>query len=176
MNLRIGLGLACLALVTACGSATGGDGGPSSPRDGQAAGTSSASSTPGPTSTGTSPSDGVLPMTIRRTGGIAGFNDAVVIDTGGTTTVTSRRGEAGRCTLTPDTLTRLLDAVSSLPKVTSSTSGPRIADEMFTTIETPSTAGPVPLSDAAGPDLAVIREILADVVGADPAYLFCPKA
>lgn len=174
MNLRIGLVLACLALVTACGSATGGDGGPSSPSDGRAAGTSGASSTPGPTSTGTS--DGALPVTIRRTGGIAGFNDAVVIDAGGTTTVTSKRGEAGRCTLTADTLTRLLGAVSSLPKVTSSTSGPRIADEMFTTVETPSTAGPVRLSDAAGPDLAVIREILADVVGADPAYLLCPKA
>ena len=129
------------------------------------------------TACGSSSGDGTFPVTISRTGGIAGFNDRVVVDTGGATTVTSKRGAAGGCTLSADTLVRLLAAVTSAPKVAnSSTTGPRIADEMFTTLEAPTTGGAVRLSDAPSTDLAVVGEILADVTGASPAYRLCTKA
>ena len=161
MSIRLAVVLASLALVTACGSSTGG---------------SAADPASGPAG-GTTTDAGTFPVTISRTGGIAGFNDRIVVDTDGATTVTSKRGAAGRCTLSADTLTRLLAAVSAAPKATtSSTTGPRIADEMFTTLEAPTTRGAVRLSDAPVADLAVVGEIIADVTGASPVYRLCAKA
>jgi len=169
MSIRLALVLTSLALVTACGSTAGGsDADPAtSPADRVGGGSISA---PGP-SRSASGTDGLFPVTISRTGGIAGFNDRIVVDTGGATTVTSKRGAAGSCTLNSDTVTRLLAAVSSMPQVTTSTTtGPRISDEMFTTVSAPTTRGALRLSDAPGADLAVVGEIIVDVTGASPAY------
>ncbi|WP_295700747.1 hypothetical protein [Lapillicoccus sp.] len=153
MSLRLAVVLTSLALVTACG---GGD--------------------PASTSDAAGVGDAPFPVTISRTGGIAGFNDRIVVETGGATTVTSKRGAAGSCTLTSETVTRLLAAVAAMPQVpTTSTTGPRISDEMFTTLEAP-TRGALRIGDAPGADLAVVGEIIADVTGASPAYRLCTKA
>lgn len=178
MSIRLVIVLASLTLVTACGSSAGGGAGPGPGTSSTGTGTTGTGTTgTGTTSTGTTTGDATFPVTISRSGGIAGFNDRIVVDTGGATTVTSKRGTAGRCTLTADTLARLLAAVGALPKAGSpTTTGPQIADEMFTTVEAPGTKGPVRLADATGADLAVVGDIIIDVTGASPAYRLCVKA
>ncbi|MEP6798027.1 MAG: hypothetical protein ABI890_07765 [Lapillicoccus sp.] len=164
MSIRLVVVLASLALVTACGSTTG---------SGQP-GSSSGSGQPGSSGSGGSSTTGGagFPVTISRIGGIAGFNDRVVVASGGVTTVTTKRGPAGTCTLAPETVTRLLAAVRAAPTPTPST-GPQVADELVTTLEAPLTKGPVRLPDATSADLTVVGEILADVIGNPPAYRLC---
>ncbi|MEO7059197.1 MAG: hypothetical protein ABI083_05740 [Lapillicoccus sp.] len=183
MSIRLVVVLASLALVTACGSTTGsgqsgsssGSGQPGSSGSGQAG--SSGSGQPGSSGSGGSGGSSTtagagFPVTISRIGGIAGFHDRVVVASGGVTTVTTKRGPAGTCTLAPETVTRLLAAVRAAPTPTPST-GPQVADELVTTLEAPLTKGPVRLPDATSADLTVVGEILADVIGNPPAYRLC---
>ena len=67
------------------------------------------------------PSDAAPPsaMVVTRTGGFAGVNDVVEIRADGTTAVSSRTGETGRCTPDPAAVERLraidLAAVGTAP-------------------------------------------------------------
>ena len=76
-------------VLTGCGSEDGSSGTP-------------VSRTPTPTTPTVDPVDPVgtgLPLVVTRTGGFAGFDDKVVIDTDGVATVSSRGKETVRCKL-----------------------------------------------------------------------------
>jgi hypothetical protein len=86
--------------------------------DGGAGGTpSSPSSTPTPTMptvTQSTPVGSGLPLVVTRTGGIAGFDDKVVIDTDGVATVSSRGKETVRCKLDQSLLASLTSAAQQV--------------------------------------------------------------
>ena len=68
--------------------------------DGGSGGTPSSTPTPTmPTVTQSTPVGTALPLVVTRTGGFAGFDDKVVIDTDGVATVSSRGKETVRCKL-----------------------------------------------------------------------------
>ncbi|MGW1342294.1 hypothetical protein ACWCOV_14710 [Kribbella sp. NPDC002412] len=91
--------------------------------DGGTGGTPSSPPTPTmPTVTQSTPVGAALPLVVTRTGGFAGFDDKVVIDTDGVATVSSRGKETVRCQLDKSLLGRITTAAeqvdwASLPVV-----------------------------------------------------------
>ncbi|MGZ4600959.1 hypothetical protein [Oryzihumus sp.] len=142
---RLVLALATTIMVGACGSTSG-----------------SSLSSPAPTSStagaGGSPTSLSAPLTVTRSGGVAGFRDRLVIGTDGVTSV-SRHGEpSGRCRVDVALLRRIATASaavdwSSLPApttqprhpddlvviVSSGGSGARIEDPALTQLAEPLT-------------------------------------
>ena len=97
------LGTAAAGLVlTGCGSESGGPSSTPQPTVTQ------------PTVTQSTPAGTGLPMTVSRTGGVAGFNDQVQIGTDGVATVSSRGKETVRCKLDPSLLTSLTSAAQQV--------------------------------------------------------------
>ncbi|MFC5267137.1 hypothetical protein ACFPJ1_33890 [Kribbella qitaiheensis] len=96
-------------VLTGCGDESTPDAGstPSAP----------ATSTPAPnTPTTGTPSTGAgpLPLTVTRTGGFAGFNDKVFIDTDGVASVSTRGKDPVRCKLDAGFLGTITDAVKQV--------------------------------------------------------------
>lgn len=96
-------------VMTGCGDESTPDAGstPSAP----------ATSTPAPnTPTTGTPSTGAgpLPLTVTRTGGFAGFNDKVFIDTDGIASVSTRGKDPVRCKLDAGFLGTITDAVKQV--------------------------------------------------------------
>jgi hypothetical protein len=96
-------------VLTGCGDESTPDAGssPSAP----------ATSTPAPSTptTGTPTSGaGPLPLTVTRTGGFAGFNDKVFIDTDGVASVSTRGKDPVRCKLDAGFLGTITDAVKQV--------------------------------------------------------------
>ncbi|WP_350281445.1 hypothetical protein [Kribbella sp. HUAS MG21] len=87
-------------VLTGCGSESGTGGTPTT--------------TPTPTATQITPAGTALPMTVSRTGGVAGFDDQVQIGTDGVATVSSRGKETVRCKLDPSLLTSLTSAAQQV--------------------------------------------------------------
>ncbi|TCO34485.1 hypothetical protein EV652_102551 [Kribbella steppae] len=100
-------------VLTGCGSES----------DGGSGGTPSSTPTPTmPTVTQSTPVGTGLPLVVTRTGGFAGFDDKVVIDTDGVATVSSRGKETVRCKLDQSLLATITAAAqqvdwASLPVV-----------------------------------------------------------
>lgn len=67
-----------------------------------------------PTTTQSTPAGTVLPITVTRSGGVAGFNDLVVIGTDGVATVSSRGKGTVRCKLDPSLLGSLTAAAQQV--------------------------------------------------------------
>jgi hypothetical protein len=93
-------------VLTGCGDESTPDAGgsPSAPVSRTPAPSTPVTSTP---TSGASP----LPLTVTRTGGFAGFNDKVFIDTDGVASVSSRGKDPVRCKLDAGFLGTITDAV-----------------------------------------------------------------
>lgn len=113
-------------ILTGCGNEGGSSGTP-------------VSSTPTPTTptvTQSTPVGAGLPLIVTRTGGFAGFDDKVVIDTDGVATVSSRGKETVRCKLDQSLLATVTAAAqqvdwAGLPMVKPSTRHP---DDMIVAV------------------------------------------
>ncbi|WP_433161440.1 hypothetical protein [Kribbella sp. CA-247076] len=100
-------------VLTGCGNESDGAGGtPSTP---------STSTGPGgtppptlPTASQSTPAGSALPLIVTRTGGFAGFDDKVVIDTEGVATVTSRGKKPVRCKLDQSVLATVTAAAQQV--------------------------------------------------------------
>jgi hypothetical protein len=141
--------------LTACGSQTA----------------STTGSRTAPTS-GSQPS--ILPLTITRTGGIAGFHDVLVVASDGLVSIT-RKGQAQRqCRLTPEAAERLTTAAAKVPwsRATPRSTSASVADDLVTIVVSP--AGRVRLEDAqmsaAGP---VLTGLVNDLSGGASASGLC---
>lgn len=146
-------------------------------------GTSSGETSSGGTSSGGSPTssartDPVYPLTVTRSGGVAGFNDSLTVEADGRTTVTSKgAAAAGSCTIGPGALAELAKHVRTLAKPPST----RVAtpdhirsDQVVIRLMSPFLTGVVRLPDPPTGDAGqFINSLVADVTGANPAYRIC---
>jgi hypothetical protein len=143
---------AALAVMTGCGTQTG--------------------STSGSTPT-SKPS--VFPLTITRTGGIAGFQDVLVVASDGLVSVTQKVQSQRRCQLTPEATKRLIKAASTVPwpQLTAGSTTASFPDDLVTMV-TSRAGGPIRLEDpqvsAAGP---VFAELVNDLSGGRSASGMC---
>lgn len=109
----------------------------------------------------------VFPLTITRTGGIAGFHDVLVVTSDGLVSLTRKGKASWQCQLTPEAARRLTTAASEVPwpRLTPGGTKPSFPDDLVTTVVSPA-GGPVRLQDpqvrAAGPVFSELVNDLAD--------------
>jgi hypothetical protein len=118
------------------------------------------------TSTGQS-HPGVFPLTVTRTGGIAGFQDRLVV-TGDGLVSFSRKGQKPRqCRLTPAVAQKLTTAASSVPwsRVTPANTRASFPDDLVSMMASPG-GGPVRLED---PQAGTTGQILLGLLNDGPA-------
>ncbi len=159
--------------LAACGSGSGGSGAP----DGA---TGSPSSSPSPSSSTPPPRTptAAFPLTVTRTGGIAGFHDTVVLQADGRLEVNSR-GHTSSCQLKPEVLKDILRAVGGVPwaRLTPADSKPKHPDDMVLLVRSDGRRAPARLDD---PLLGGLQQQLSDLVvdssGANPAHELCVPA
>lgn len=116
------------------------------------------------TSTGQS-QPAVFPLTITRSGGIAGFRDTLVVTGDGLVSVTRKGQKLRRCQLTPAVAQRLTTAASTVPwsQIAPANTRATFPDDMVTTMQSPA-GGPVRLEDPqAGTTGQLVLELLNDV-------------
>jgi hypothetical protein len=117
----------------------------------------------------------VFPVTLTRTGGIAGFQDVLVVSGDGLVSVTRKGQEPRQCRLTPVALERLTTAASQVPwsRVTPAGTHPSFPDDMVTMVQSPA-GGPVRLEDPrVGAGGQVFHELLNDLHGGPAASRMC---
>lgn len=123
---------------------------------------------------GTASQPEVFPLTVTRTGGIAGFRDVMVVAGDGLVTLTRQGQRPQRCRLTAHAAGRLSTAASQVPwsRVTPASGSPSFPDDMVTTARSPA-GGPIRLEDPqAGTAGRVLIELLNDLSGG-PASRTC---
>jgi hypothetical protein len=116
----------------------------------------------------------VFPLTIARTGGIAGFGDILVVAADGLVSVTRKGQKPRQCRLTPARLQRLTTAAAAVPwSRTPTTTRPSFPDDMVTTMQSPA-GGLVRLEDRqTGPSGRIFLELLNDMNDGPAASLIC---
>jgi hypothetical protein len=120
----------------------------------------------GTTSTGQSHPQ-VFPLTVTRTGGIAGFRDRLVVTGDGLVSL-SRKGQKPRqCRLTPAVAQRLTTAASAVPwsRVTPASTSASFPDDLVSTMASPA-GGPVRLED---PQAGATGQLLLGLLNDGPA-------
>ena len=124
----------------------------------------------------TSPSQpSVFPLTITRVGGVAGFNDVLVVTSDGLVSVTQKGKAQRQCRLTPEAAKRLTTAASQVPwpHLTPGKTTAAFPDDLITMVLSPS-GGPVRVEDpqvgAAGP---IFNELVNDLIGGKSASGMC---
>lgn len=128
-----------------------------------------------PSSSPRAPRPSVFPLTISRTGGIAGFHDVLVVTADGLVSLTQRGKAPRQCLLTPEAARRLATAASTVPwpRLTPGSTGPAFPDDLVTMVGSPA-GGPVRLEDPlvgeAGP---VFNELVNDLNGGRSASGRC---
>ena len=131
----------------------------------------------GPAATPTSQSQpAVFPLTISRTGGVAGFQDVLVVTGDGLVSATHKGEGLRRCQLTPGAVQRLATAAAQVPWPRITPAGPQASfpDDLVSTVQSPA-GGPVRLDGPlAGHGGQVILELLNELSDNATASRTCP--
>lgn len=167
-------GSVVLALA-ACGS-----GGSGPTPGGETGASTSVPSSPATSSPSTPPrtAAAAFPLTVSRTGGIAGFHDVVVLQADGRLEVNSR-GHTSSCRLKPEVLKDILRAVGGVPwqRLAPADSRPKHPDDMVLLVASEGRRAPARLDD---PLLGGLQQQLSDLVvdssGPNPAHELCVRA
>lgn len=117
----------------------------------------------------------VFPLTIARTGGIAGFRDVLVVAADGVVSVTRKGQKPRQCRLAQAVLQRLTAAAAAVPwsRISPTRTRPSFPDDMVTTMQSPA-GGPVRLEDQqTGPSGRIFLELLNDMNDGPAASLIC---
>jgi hypothetical protein len=120
----------------------------------------------------------VFPLAVTRTGGIAGFQDVLVVADNGLVSVTRKGQQQRHCQLTPEAVERVKTAASQVPwpRITPASTQPKFPDDMLSMVRSPA-GGPVRLDDprvgAAG---KVFQEMLTDLSGGASTSSLCEAA
>ncbi len=150
----------CGTEITSAGSSTG-----TSP------GTSTSPSSSAPTSAGPS----VFPVTITRTGGIAGFQDVLVVAADGLVSVKSKGQAKRQCRLTPEAVKAVTTSATQVawPRITPGSTSPSFPDDMVSMVQSRA-GGPVRLEDAQiGAGGRVFQQLLDDLSTGGSASGMC---
>jgi hypothetical protein len=121
------------------------------------------------------PQPSAFPLTITRAGGIAGFQDVLVVTSDGLVSVTQKGKAQRQCRLTSEAAKRLTTAASTVPwaRLTPGSTAAAFPDDLVTMVKSPA-GGPVRLQDpqvgAAG---AVFDELVNDLNGGRSASGMC---
>lgn len=124
-----------------------------------------AQTAPGSASATSASPPSVFPLTITRTGGIAGFHDVLVVTRDGLVSGTQKGKAQWQCKLTTEASTQLTTAASKVPwpRLTPSSTSAAFPDDMVTMVVS-AAGGPVRVEDpqvgAAGP---VFTELVTDL-------------
>lgn len=116
-----------------------------------------------------------FPLTITRTGGVAGFQEMLVVASDGLVSVTRKGKTQRQCRLTPEATKRLTTAAAQVPwtHITPGSTSASFPDDLITMVLSP-TGGPVRVEDpqvgAAGP---VFNELANDLNGGRSASGMC---
>ena len=117
----------------------------------------------------------VFPLTITRTGGVAGFHDVLVVASEGLVSVAQKGKTQRQCRLTPEATKRLTTAAAQVPwtHITPGSTSASFPDDLITMVLSPA-GGPVRVEDpqvgAAGP---VFNELVNDLNGGRSASGMC---
>jgi hypothetical protein len=117
----------------------------------------------------------VFPLTISRTGGVAGFTDTFVITGDGLVMVAKKGRAPWSCRLGTGAATRLRLAASEVPwpRLTPASMGPSFPDDLVTTVQSPA-GGPVRLEDPLiGATGTVFNELVNDLRSGRSASGMC---
>ena len=117
----------------------------------------------------------MFPLTISRTGGVAGFRDVLVVTGDGLVTVAQKGRVPWSCHLSSSAATRLSLTASEVPwpRLTPASTGPSFPDDLVTTVQSPA-GGPVRLEDPLmGAHSAVFTELVNDLHGGRSASGMC---
>jgi len=117
-----------------------------------------------------------FPLTISRTGGIAGFSDVLVVTEGGQVSFTRKGRATRRCQLTPGAVERVTTAASQVPwsRITPGRTRPSFPDDLVTAVQSPA-GGPVRLDDQqAGKGRLALTGLLDDLSDPATAARVCP--
>ena len=120
----------------------------------------------------------VFPLTVTQTGGIAGFQDVLVVADNGRVSVTHKGQQQRSCQLTPEAVEQVTTAASQVPwpRITPASTQPAFPDDMVSMVKSPA-GGPVRLEDPSlGAAGKVFQELLADVSGGATAPRLCKAA
>jgi hypothetical protein len=111
-----------------------------------------------PTGSASQGAETLFPLTITRTGGIAGFQDRLVVAGDGLVTISRGGQKPRRCRLTGPALDRLTTAASRVPwsQIKAASREPSFPDDMVTSVQSRA-GGPVALED---PQVAGGRQAL----------------
>lgn len=116
-----------------------------------------------------------FPVTITRTGGIAGFQDVLAVADNGLVSVARKGQQPRKCQLTPRAVERLTAAASRVPwtRLTPASTQPSFPDDLVSLVQSPA-GGPFRLEDpglgAAGQSFI---DLLNDLSGAPDASRMC---
>jgi hypothetical protein len=116
-----------------------------------------------------------FPVTITRIGGVAGFQDVVVVAGDGLVSVTRKGQQRRQCKLTRDAAERLAVAASRVPwsRIQPAGTRPAFPDDLVTVAQTPA-GGPVRLEGPqAGAGGQVLLALLNDLSRGPTASLMC---
>jgi hypothetical protein len=117
----------------------------------------------------------VFPVTVSRTGGIAGFQDVLTVAGDGVVSLARKGKPQTRCQLTPATFQRLTSAAARLPwsRITAANTQPSFPDDMVTTMQSPA-GGPVRVQDPlAGRTGEVFAELLSSLTNGPSSRRLC---
>jgi hypothetical protein len=120
----------------------------------------------------------VFPVTITRTGGIAGFQDVLVVAGDGQVSVTDKSQQQRRCRITPEAVNRLRTAAFQVPwsRITPDRGEARFPDDMVSMVKSPA-GGPVRLEDPrVGAGGKVFQELFIDLSVGPAAPRLCKSA
>lgn len=129
-------------------------------------------STATPTTTPGNPA--VFPLTITRIGGIAGFQDVLVVAGDGLVSV-SRKGQKWQCRLTSEAVAQVEKAAAGVGRdgATPASTLPAFPDDLVSTVRSPA-GGPVRLEDPkVGAGGRVVQELLNDLINGPAASRMC---
>ena len=103
-----------------------------------------------------------FPITVTRKGGIAGFNDTLVLQADGSLQISSR-GHESTCQVKPEILKEILRAVGGVPwsRLAPSSGKARYPDDMVLLVRSGASKGPARLDD---PGLAPLKQPLSNLV------------
>ena len=119
-----------------------------------------------------------FPVTITRTGGIAGFQDVLVVAGDGQVSVTQKGQQQRHCRLTPEAVSRLRTAAAQVlwSRITPDGGQARFPDDLVSMVQS-SAGGPVRLEDPrVGAGGKVFQELLTDLSVGPAAPRLCKSA